>query len=37
MSEHDDGRAKALDGLFDKVMIGVLLLMGLVALIFFVL
>lgn len=28
---------KALDGVFDKVMIGVLVLLGLVALIFFIL
>jgi len=37
MQDHEDGRAKALDGLFDKVLIGVLLLMGLVALVFYVL
>lgn len=37
MAEYDRNAAKGLDGILDKVLLGVVVLLGLVALIFFVL
>lgn len=33
----EDSRSRALDGLLDKVLVGVVLLLGLVALVFYIL